>query len=514
MISKKQKTLKGSMFVVLLLLIPSMLYAACTGSSPTWTSTPDSTSVQSCVNRASAGDTINVSAGSATWSANAIEIPADKPLKLIGAGGTSTQVTLSGNNVITVAPYVGTTSLPATRISGFYFISPSDANYKVIFIQGQGWRIDNNRFYNIQTTGTTGAFFVQASGINTSIQPYGLIDNNTIINGKIDVAGQSSYAGQAAAWADALDLGGASAVYIEDNNFSTDYPTIKSKRLMVDNGYAAKYVLRYNTISNGDVGAHSLQSVGDRGSRKTETYGNIFNHLNDCVQISIGYGSGTGVVFGNSFTGVASGYVFGFENVRSDTSVGCMGLCDGTHSWDGNIPGQSGWLCRDQPGAGGDSGWANADGACGGTPTAQTKTPIYVWTSFGSGAAGIEYNYSPTHVKANRDYYYTDDTSCPSNSSHATNTCSSGVGCGTLAYLPARCTTGTAYWATNQSCTDLTDMVGANPSTPISGTLYKCTSTNTWEPYYTPYTYPHPLRGPTVQKFTGNIMIGGAGLFN
>jgi len=31
----------------------------------------------------------------------------------------------------------------------------------------------------------------------------------------------------------------------------------------------------------------------------------------------------------------------------------------------------------------------------------------------------------------------------------------------------------------------------------IAGTLYKCTSTNKWEPYYTPYTYPHPLRGVT-----------------
>jgi len=36
-------------------------------------------------------------------------------------------------------------------------------------------------------------------------------------------------------------------------------------------------------------------------------------------------------------------------------------------------------------------------------------------------------------------------------------------------------------------------MVGKNPTTPISGTLYKCTATNTWTAYYTPYAYPHPL---------------------
>jgi hypothetical protein len=76
------------------------------------------------------------------------------------------------------------------------------------------------------------------------------------------------------------------------------------------------------------------------------------------------------------------------------------------------------------------------------------------------------------------------------------NTCSditSGVGCGPLANRPTNCTTGTAYWATNQPCSDLTGMVGRNPATPISGTLYKCTSPNTWTAYYTPLVYPHPL---------------------
>jgi hypothetical protein len=68
-----------------------------------------------------------------------------------------------------------------------------------------------------------------------------------------------------------------------------------------------------------------------------------------------------------------------------------------------------------------------------------------------------------------------------------------GVGCGPLSGRPATCSPGFAYWATDQSCTNLSGMVGRAPATPISGTLYKCTGTNTWTAYFTPLAYPHPL---------------------
>jgi hypothetical protein len=97
---------------------------------------------------------------------------------------------------------------------------------------------------------------------------------------------------------------------------------------------------------------------------------------------------------------------------------------------------------------------------------------------------------NPYHIAANRDYY----------DYAASFDGTSGVGCGSLAARPPTCTTGVAYWATDQSCKDLSGMVGTNPAKPISGKLYKCVSTNKWSTAgdgitYTPFQYPHPLRG-------------------
>jgi hypothetical protein len=62
-----------------------------------------------------------------------------------------------------------------------------------------------------------------------------------------------------------------------------------------------------------------------------------------------------------------------------------------------------------------------------------------------------------------------------------------GVGSGPLAARPATCTTGVAYWATDQGKWN-------SKHTGPDGELYKCTATNTWTLYYVPYPYPHPLR--------------------
>jgi hypothetical protein len=86
----------------------------------------------------------------------------------------------------------------------------------------------------------------------------------------------------------------------------------------------------------------------------------------------------------------------------------------------------------------------------------------------------------------NRDFYNYAAANNPDCGSGFNGTC--GLGVGPIAARPATCTTGVAYWATDEG-----EWWAANPG--ADGRLYKCTSPNTWTLHYTPYTYPHPLTG-------------------
>lgn len=112
-------------------------------------------------------------------------------------------------------------------------------------------------------------------------------------------------------------------------------------------------------------------------------------------------------------------------------------------------------------------------------PINQASDPVYGWLNSYNGTAKPILEVGGTgyfHIRQNRDYY--DWTS--------TFNGTSGVGSGTLASRPAACTTGTAYWATDQGSWNQSGSGG-------QGELFACSAANTWTLYYTPYTYPHPL---------------------
>lgn len=97
-----------------------------------------------------------------------------------------------------------------------------------------------------------------------------------------------------------------------------------------------------------------------------------------------------------------------------------------------------------------------------------------------------------------------------------------GVTCGTAEQMNAiePTTTGVGFWVptsiSDMPCTEIAannikQAEGVNPVTPISGTLYKWDG-DSWEPFWRPFTYPHPLRTEeTPPSLTVTVTNTGSG---
>jgi hypothetical protein len=316
---------------------------------------------------------------------------------------------------------------------------------------------------------------------------------------------------------------------------------------------SGRQVFRYNYMSGSGIQEHGTGHSGEnRGCRALEVYGNSIsgdNQSNHTTPVSL-Y-SGSARVWGNAYdftvaTCDAAGHptlgscggtngpdaLHIVEDRQSDYTYtqgptpGDTGYCgtqfNGTGSvWDGNQD-VSGYPCLDQVGRGpGDllSGvyptkrndtrnctvnftWANRGANCDGSDSSanprQALEPVYEWLNTGTvGNQGLWDNVvrdpgsgggGTSNIIKNRDYY-TDhgNTNC----NQGAGSCTAGVGSGTRAQRPANCTTGVAWWSTDQGGNWNTSNGTAN-----DGTLDICTATNTWtNAAYTPYTYPHPLQG-------------------
>lgn len=460
----------------LTLVSASTSYAVCGGSGMNRTAASASrTDVNDCVTAASTGATITVPAGTATWS-SAISVPSTKDLSIIGAGIGSTNITCSSGECFTIAQG-GVSS--SSRISGFTF---TNGIIGLIGVQGsKHFRIDHNRF------ALSSPVAMDICGFVDNLHPKGLVDNNQFVNVMVHVFGtcaqlsEGNY--QHAIWAQTTTLGSYDdVVYIENNSFSGT----AGHQNAVDANYSGRFVFRFNTLSGTTyVEGHSVQG-GNRATQRWEVYGNSHSKsASDWYPVAYIRG-GSGVIFDNTATSNYTNDIV-FNNVRSCRDPGDgVGKCDGTSAWDQNTGGQSGYACRDQIGRTKDNTQFShtAPGAY-----AQNLVPVYLWNNIkgastplsiivdpGEACSGTGGNLNPTHIQANRDYYnYT-----------ASFNGTTGVGRGTIASRPATCTTGVGYWATDEG-----EWNSNNPGN--DGRLYKCTATNTWTLYYTPYTYPHPL---------------------
>jgi hypothetical protein len=243
------------------------------------------------------------------------------------------------------------------------------------------------------------------------------------------------------AWTQGIDLGTPAsgyplATYVENCTFnnpkSAGDQTIESR-------YGARYVFRYNTVRGYTTTTHSGCTNNGRNPVQAEIYNNTMTYTNYYRAINIRT-TGVAMVFNNTISG---GYSVFADFRQEESCLGCS--ANGPYS---AAPYES-YPMTDNIGR---------------SPPSQALTPWYEWANTISGdtahfTRGGTCEAEQDMVQNNRDYY--------------------AASYGLLANLPATCTPKSGYFATNDGAL---------------GTLYQCTSTNTWTAYYTPYTYPHPLR--------------------
>ena len=437
--------------------------------------------VSAAVASATYGDTVNVPAGSANWGNNKLTIA--KGIKLVGAGINQTVITFghSTGSGITYTP--DSTSLANNtpfEISGFTFDCTGCPNpettYLMITVNNNSTtttitnvKIHDNKFSNMHDT----AIMVRCPAV------YGVAYSNQFVDVGIPFRAIGYNYKSWDYWYNNFGYGNGNNFFFEDNTISF-VSLYQATWGFIEVGQGGSTVVRYNTwdLANqrnnalfdmldihGNQGSNSDPTLNNWAGIGAEWYGNkVYNDNKPPGYNSrlISLRGGRNLVFYNDWThapGIsvyASTWDVDAED-RKDSYVTrhyCPGLPLGS--------------CTE----------------CGIKPQHITNT--YYWRNLHNGSE-IELKETADGcnvVNENSEYF----------KYNASFDGSTGIGCGTLASRPATCTTGVAYWATNQSCSNLTGMVGKNPGTAISGTLYKCTATNTWTPYYTPYTYPHPLR--------------------
>ena len=454
---------------IVVIFIPVITWGACTGSSPTWSCTTVScsseTDVNSCISGATAGDTINFAAGTYTYGA----ILLNKAVSLIGAGVDSSIINGGSTLSITPASYTDTTNL--YRVSGFTFNGGRRINlgtdyYNVAAIGDSPAlpkvRVDNNKLVGLGVGSSPQAFWnygtLQGVVDNNIIEDYGYpIRNLPGVDYTQRALDRFNYIYPH--W----DTGNDYVIIFEDNTFTgINYGGVDS--ILSDSGVGGVFVFRYNTITADTPGSPLFDwhgyTTGQASSFAGELYGNLINATGSFVRAR----GGKAMIHHNSAVGATMTIEY-----YSGVSSGDTNACPAQYTAAQMMHDTYSWLNR-----------RDATGAL------MSNTTTFTIGGTCLGLSGI-----PT---AGRDYY--GDGTTP------------GISCGTLVAIPGTCTVGQGYWATAQSCSNLTGMVGVSPSTPISGTLYKCTATDTWTAFYTPYTYPHPLRGESDTTAPTNNQAG------
>lgn len=475
--------------ILWLLLLFSLLplynaEAVCTGASPTWTCPADTSSLQQLINSnnpgaVQIGDTINLAAGT---HAPTTTVAATKGAKFNGqtTGCPSACVNntilknTTGGSLITYLP-VNLDAFQANMpisFSGITFDANGSANPVIEFIKwGQGTntypmqtklRIDHNNFTN-GCTGSSSCMFIKFGAFY-----HGVGDHNRFANSQFFARygfNGGVLAEQTTIWRDfpGVRFGEIdNTFWWEDNLFAT----APGSGQLMDCIDGFRYSARYNTLTAG-YGDKAFDQHGNNGS-DNGCFGGEF------------YGNDMGSP-GSSIVDQRGGIMFVHHNQDSGSS-GKVQTRDEQDGWsaDPRIPSYTGPGAPPCPVT-----LPHTPGRC------QDVWGSYAWGNRSSNGTGSLWPFDQQNAAS---VLPPKTTSIPvAGVDYFDHTTSPAVTEGTFAARPANCVTGQAYWATNQSTTNLSGMTGVNHSTQIAGTWYQCPSPPNWDSGTSLLAWPHPL---------------------
>lgn len=270
--------------------------------------------VSSAISSASAGDGVQVPAGSCSWSGLSIK----KAIYLKGAGVGQTNITLTGNNTITKQ------ATGIVRVSGFSFSKNGGGN------ESKGWTVDgawkNTEPVIIQDNdfkiNSTGLFRLSVAG--------GIIIANNTFTGDWDDSfiqpKDDQDFGNSWGTADTMgvkDTTGKLNLYVENNSF------YGGTNQGIDCDASTRCVYRYNTLTYSSFNSHG-KDTGPFSVRHFEIYNNNFKYPDPGSTAKIAAQNwmiwirgGTGVIFNNQIANIT-----GYWGDKSELSFSIRGAED------------------------------------------------------------------------------------------------------------------------------------------------------------------------------------------